>query len=340
MKRLFLTISFLLVFTIVFAQHPVTNTESQNMVDLTPTFDGTLKTKYEYALNTKMSRFSVRNSRLGLRGKLSKPVSYRLQVELSNSGQFDVLDLSATVNILDGFDITFGQTGVPVYNSYIVSPGDIMFANRAFLGKYYTSTRDIGVLASYSFITNEVPVKTEFGVFNGFTINDPVWTNKLSYAARVELGSMNGFRTTAKVYNYPLTNEEDYFIWGADFRYGKEKYRLEAEIMNRHNRFNGVDRLSFYIQAGYCFLLNDNSILFKNIAPAIRWDAIGEDIKENDFDAARLTIGLNFGLTDEPFGSALRVDYEHYFVEKPIPEFNRYEEMDSNKITIELLLRF
>jgi hypothetical protein len=151
---------------------------------------------------------------------------------------------------------------------------------------------------------------------------------------------MQGFRTTAKIYNYPLTNEEDYFIWGADFRYGKEKYRLEAEIMNRHNRFDGVDRLSFYIQAGYSVILSGNPLLFKNIAPVIRWDAIGENIIENDFDASRLTFGLNFGLTEELFGSVLRVDYEHYFVEKPIPEFDRYEEMDSNKITVELLLRF
>jgi hypothetical protein len=287
-----------------------------------------------------MSRFSVRNSRLGLKGKLANPVSYRLQVELSNSGKFDVLDLSATVKLTDGLDITFGQTGVPVYNSYIVSPGDIMFANRAFLGKYYTSTRDIGVLASYSFLAKGIPVKTEFGVFNGFTINDPVWTNKLSYAARVQFGSMRGFRTTAKVYNYPLAEDKDYFIWGADVRYGQERYRLEAEVMNRHNRFDGVDRFSFYIQAGYSFPLYGNTRLFKNITPVIRWDAIGEDIKENDFDATRMTLGMDFGLTDEPFGSVLRVDYEHYLVDRPIPEFNRYEEMDSNKITVELLLRF
>lgn len=56
-------------------------------------FDATLKTKYELATETGMSRFSVRNSRVGLFGDLNEYVSYKFQIELSNEGKFDVLDL-------------------------------------------------------------------------------------------------------------------------------------------------------------------------------------------------------------------------------------------------------
>ena len=53
-----------------------------------PTFkvDGSFKNKYEYATDTNMSRFSIRNSRIGVRGNINTFSSYRAQVELSDEG--------------------------------------------------------------------------------------------------------------------------------------------------------------------------------------------------------------------------------------------------------------
>ncbi|NCC46308.1 MAG: hypothetical protein EOM16_04650 [Bacteroidia bacterium] len=303
------------------------------------TFDGTIKTKYEYATETNMSRFSVRNSRLGLSGNITEPLTYRVQVELSSSGDFQVLDLSATLNPFKNFHLTFGQTSIPIYNSYVVSPPDLLFANRAFLGKYFTGTRDIGAVAKYLMETSFMPLTFEFGVFNGNTINDPVWTSNLAYAARVQMGSMDGLRVTAKIYDYPMSATNDYFIWGADFRYAKGRYLIESEVMDRYNRFDETDRLSLYIQGAYSFPL-DNPGVIHDITPLARWDAIGENISENNFDATRMTLGVNLGLDTKMFASSLRFNYEYYFVERALPEFNRYEEMDSNKFTIELLLLF
>jgi len=310
-------------------------------------YDGVIKTKYEYATETGMSRFSVRNSRMGLKGKLSAPVSYRVQVELSSSGEFEVLDLSGTLNLFKNFYITLGQTGIPIYNSYITSPADIMYANRAFIGKYFTGTRDIGALAEYSFNAGSVPVTMELGVFNGNTINDPVWTGNLAYAARVQFGTMEGLRSTVKVYDYPKSVQSDYFIWGADLRYGKERFSIESELMSRYNRFDKTDRLSLYLQGAYSFPLERSggfhdltSGVFHDVTPIARWDAIGENVGKNDFDVTRLTLGVNLGLNSKVFDSSLRFNYEHYFVERAIPEFDRYEEMDSNKFTVELLIIF
>ena len=47
-------------------------------------FDGTLKNKFEYAIDNDMSRFSVRNSRVGVRGNVNQFAGYRVQVELSD----------------------------------------------------------------------------------------------------------------------------------------------------------------------------------------------------------------------------------------------------------------
>jgi len=304
-----------------------------------PKLDGTIKTKYEYATEAGMSRFSVRNSRLGMTGSISERVLYKGQVELSNEGKFAVLDIYATLKLTNELSLTLGQMSLPFFNGYTITPGDLMFANRPFIGKYFAGTRDLGVTAAYRTNWNNFPVSVEFGTFDGSTINDPVWTNKPSYATRIQLGGMAGFRFTAKYYRYPLSDNEDYSLWGVDARYAGGNYRVEAEVMSRYNNFGGVNRLSSYIQGSYIFPF-DSSGLVKCIIPAIRWDSIGENLGNGMFDNNRLTMGISFGLTEKPFRSLFRIDYEHYMVNNAIPEFLTGREIASDKLTFEVLIIF
>ena len=84
--------------------------------------DGTLKNKFEYASDTDMSRFSVRNSRVGVSGTINNIYAYRVQVELSDEGEFKVLDLSGTLNPVDGLSITLGQTSIPCLTPISLAP--------------------------------------------------------------------------------------------------------------------------------------------------------------------------------------------------------------------------
>ncbi len=304
-----------------------------------PKFDASIKTKYEYASQTKMSRFSVRNSRMGISGLITDPVKYRVQIELSSEGKFEVLDLNGTINLFKGFSVTLGQTSLPLFNSYITTPSQMLFANRAFVGKYFTGSRDIGVLASYKTIIKNIPVELEFGIFNGSSINNPVWTNRPSYAGRILLGSMTGLRATLKFYENPHPGSDDYIFSGADIRYSDNNFKIEAEYMDRYNANQKIHRSAFYLQGAYNLYIPEGK-LFKIIYPAVRWDIIGEDLHLNKIDAGRFTLGLAFGFSDKPNSSLIRFDYEHYYVDRPIAEFSKYEEMDSDKFTIELLIVF
>ena len=304
-----------------------------------PKLSGTIKTKYEYATDADMSRFSVRNSRLGLSGSISDRVSYRSQIELSNEGEFAVLDLNATLNLVDGLSLTLGQMSLPFFNGYTVTPSDLMFANRPFIGRYFAPTRDLGAMAAYKTDWSDFPISVEFGIFNGATINNPAWTDTPSYAARMQLGRMDGFRFSAKYYEYPLSDSEDYSFWGVDARYAEDNYKIEAEIMNRYNDFDGVNRISSYLQGSYTFPLNSTKLV-KSITPALRWDSIGENRGEGMFDNNRLTMGISFGLSEKPFKSLFRVDYEHYMVDTAIAEFMTGREIASDKLTFEILIVF
>ncbi len=301
-------------------------------------FDGNLKTKFEYAPEEETSRFSVRNSRLGLSGRIVPKADYRAQVELSKEGKFEVLDLSGTLTPYKGLSFTLGQTSIPLFNSYITNPGKMMFANRTFLGKYYVGTRDIGLLVKYGFRLATVPAGVEFGIYNGNTINNPVWTDKLSYAARLSFGSMKGFRTTFKLYDYPNGEEIHYFLYGADFRYEGRNWKVETEAMKRDDKVANKDLFSAYIQGAYWTPIKGG--LFKNIIPAARWDAIDQNKDDSAFDVNRLTLGLGFGLTSNANDSLLRINYEWYFVKNQLDFMHQSEEMDADKLTVELVYVF
>ena len=315
-----------------------TSVYSQGINISKPKLNGIIKTKYEYATDPGVSRFSVRNSRLGMTGTIAERVSYRTQVELSNEGKFAVLDLNATLSLVDGLSLSLGQMSLPFFNSYTVNPGDLMFANRPFIGRYFASTRDIGAMAVYS-RGERFPISLEFGVFNGSTLNNPVWTNNPSYVTRIQLGGMDGFRFTAKYYKYPFSDIEDYSFWGVDARYAGDNYKIEAEVMNRYNDFDGVNRVSSYIQGSYTFPLNSLGLV-TCIIPALRWDSIGENGAKGMFDNNRLTVGMSFGLSESPFKSLFRVDYERYMTDNAISEFMTEREIASDKLSFEVLILF
>lgn len=301
--------------------------------------DGTLKNKFERASDTGMSRFSVRNSRIGVQGNINTFASYRVQIELSNEGKFSVLDLSGTLKPMDGLSLTLGQTSIPLFNSYIVSPSEMMFANRAFLGKYFLSTRDLGVNGKYGFNIGVVPVKIEGGLYNGNTINDPVWKEKLSYGSRVALGSMKGLRFTAKMFNYLYDDSTHFVFYGTDLRYETKNWKVETEIMKQKSKTEyHSDMLSYYVQGAYVIPIKTR--MFEFMKPAIRWDAIDERADQAGFDVNRLTAGLGVGFTQKQFSSILRFDYEWYFVNHEMQIFAKNEEMDADKFTVELLFTF
>ncbi|HBL33271.1 MAG TPA: hypothetical protein DDZ96_05555 [Porphyromonadaceae bacterium] len=300
---------------------------------------GTLKNKFEYASETGMSRFSVRNSRIGASGNINSFSGYKAQVELSNEGRFEVLDLSGSLKPVDGLSLTLGQTSVPIFNQYIVSPSEMMFANRAFIGKYFLSTRDLGFRADYEFKIGSVPSSFELGIYNGNTINDPVWRDRLSYGARLAVGSMKGFRSTIKYYDYQ--NEDiHYLFYGADLRYEARNWKLETEIMKRDSRVEAEsDMLSYYFQGAY-FIPLTKSRFFDRLVPAARWDAIDKNPDNKGFDVNRLTVGLGFAFEQKNISSILRLDYEWYFIENELDILNKYPEMDSDKFTVELVFTF
>ncbi len=184
-----------------------------------PQIYGVIKTKFEVSSYDGTHRFSVRNSRFGVRGSVSPKMRYAVQIELNSLGKLEVLDSYAAYKIND-FELSVGQQQYKFSTDLDRGAGKNYFANRSFLGKfitqyyYYTSntsggrqfhvssigSRDIGALLRYRNQTG-IPFDISCGIFNGSGINNPQWTNRINFVSRIGIGRNKGFGGAMSYYH-------------------------------------------------------------------------------------------------------------------------------------------
>ena len=83
-----------------------------------------------------------------------------------------------------------------------------------------------------------------------------------------------------------------------------------------------------------------SSKVFTRIEPALRWDAMGYDMKDRGFGVNRVTAGLNFVLNTS-YTSMFKINYEHYFSNSmDMSSLFKEPHYNHNKLSIEFLLYF
>ena len=110
---------------------PVVADDDDDKVDLTPKVHGTIRGKYEYQTEEGDGRFQVRNARVSLEGNVTKIVSYKAEIDLSDEGQIKMLDAYTRLKPVRGLDFTIGQMRVPFTIDAHRSPHMQYFANRS-----------------------------------------------------------------------------------------------------------------------------------------------------------------------------------------------------------------
>lgn len=297
------------------------------------------KGKYEVLTDNGHQRFSVRNTRIGFSGDMSKKFNYKFLLELSNNGNFSVLDLYFKYKPTERLSFTAGQGSLPLFNSYTIAPNALDFANRPFIGKFFNSTRDIGITAEYIIKKGDFPISAQIGIYNGKGTNKAEWSETPAYGARIAFGSLDdGLRITAKGLRIKSSEESDNYIWGGDLRYLKNNFKIETEVMGKYNEFSGLHLFSYYAQLFYTVTV-DNSTILRSIQPALRWDQIGEETSERGFAVSRITGGVNFNLKTGNYKTVLRLNYEHFFNKGELVSITTPEDT-MNKATVEIMFCF
>ncbi len=297
------------------------------------------KGKYEVLTDNGEQRFSVRNTRIGFRGGMSSRFEYKFLLELSNNGNFNVLDLFLKYKATDRLSFTAGQVSLPLFNNYTISPNALDFANRPFVGKFFNSTRDIGFAAGYDIKKDGFPITAELGIYGGKGTNKAEWSEAPAFGARVSFGSMKqGLRVTAKGLRIKSSDKSDNYIWGGDLRYLKNNFKVEMEAMGKYNKFSELHLFSYYTQFFYTIPV-ENSSLLSGVQPALRWDQIGEETLERGFAVSRITGGINFNLKSGNYRTVVRLNYEHFFNKGEIKTITTPQDT-MNKFTAELMFCF
>ncbi len=308
------------------------------------------------------SRFNVRFSRFGVRGRVSDNISYLSQVDFSAQGNLLVLDAYVKyANAQGNLDFTLGQQLVHFNSNIDRGPAACLFMSRSFCAIYllnyaqydaageYTSAflgaRDIGASLTYTFRLGkkETPLMLGAAIFNGDGINNPQWNaiSKMSYLARFQLGdTRKGVSGGANAYYGNTQTEQEIQIYSGEVRYQTEQLFVEAIYSQRRLRANFGDGPLDLFQGvtfqGYYTIPTPKSKAFKNVAPLLRWDgATGisyQDVNTgvaSKVNAHRITPAVNIAMKGEKVRTRLSVAYEKVFTKHQLTDFdNNYALVD------------
>ena len=340
----------LLVLFAIFAVVPMSAQDDGDKVDRTPKIHGTIRGKYEYQTEEGEGRFQVRNARVSIEGNVTKVVSYKAEIDLSDEGQIKMLDAYTRLKPVRGLDFTIGQMRVPFTIDAHRSPHLQYFANRSFIAKQVGNVRDVGATLGYSFNVG-FPIKLEAGMFNGSGLTDQkdFWTNNINFSAKAQFFLPRGFNITLSTQKIKPDNV-GIMMYDAGAYYHAHGWHVEAEYLYKHYSDNAFDAVHS-VDAFVSYDIPLRKCFFKKISPLVRYDYMsdhsdgmryvdGEEdtsgsLVVNDYQRSRLTGGVTLSL-DLPFISDIRLNYEKYFyregaIAKP---------SERDKIVVEFMTRF
>ncbi|HRP02818.1 MAG TPA: porin [Candidatus Kapabacteria bacterium] len=292
---------------------------------------GTIRTKFEYNLDTNASAFVVRNARYQVSGNINPKFDYKAEIDLSDEGKIKMLDAFVNFKPIENLSLTLGQMKVPFSTDNMRSVHNIAFSNRSFISKRVSSSmRDIGGMITYD-MKKVAPFKLYLGVYNGYGINTPTRNEFKNIAARIESKPIKDLQLSFCYYDGTINElNVKLFNCGLDWQY--EGFVLDGEFALRQSKGDSVnlDTYSYFI-----YLLKHipiDNFIFTYITPGVRFDNYEQNYVPVRQNTNRLTAGLTFTLT-KIYESHIRIDYENY-------TFTGLADQLSDKITIEFMARF
>lgn len=309
--------------------------------------NGTVRAKFEYQPAIGAARFEVRNARFCLSGNVTRVMTYKAEVDLSDEGRIRMLDAYVRLAMLRqrNLRLTVGQMRVPFTVDAHRSPHEQYFANRSFIAKQAGNVRDVGAALGWSF-GGRVPVTLEGGIFNGSGLTDQkdFWTDDFNCSFKAQALFA---RRVCLTLSYQKTTPGAVAIrmYDAGINYADERWHAEAEYLRKqyaHEAFPGVDAVDAFV----CRTIpTPRSRTLRQVALLARYDYLSDHSNGvagadgvlvcDDPARHRLTGGLTFSL-GLPFRADIRLNYEAYFYRKGITPAHS----EQDKLVVELMCRF
>lgn len=295
-----------------------------------PTVFGYVKTLHQSNFDTGQGEFAIVHARIGVKGSLNKNLNYRIFTDLNRllntnvtgsdsdgDGQLNdvklnfrsvLLDAFFNLKLTDNLNFSIGQYKIPFSTSNLRSPVDMVFINRPLTTSVTPALRDIGLTFYYS-NNSIIPIEVSAGVFNGSGENVKENDKTMNYSTRLVIKPSDYFSLSGNFYGGKInTTDVSIFDFGAHVKLNN--VLIDAEFVTRKNEIpNGGEFSSngFFIYSGYIF--ETDFWIVNSITPLIRFDSYDPfTIIDND-ELKRITVGVNFGLTDKNV-TGIRLNYE------------------------------
>lgn len=321
-----------------------TTSDSHDLKQYLPKIGAAIRTRYELDTENGSSRFQVRNARVRLSGQVGQKIDYFLQADLCDQGKFKMLDAYVSFRPDSHWRLMVGQSRVPFSPDATRAPGNYLFVNRSFIGRYIGNQRSVGIKGCYS--GGRIPLYVEGGVFNSAAIGDhAVWGKHFTYGIKArytiaglltpEIGfksdvPQGGIRTN--LLSAALTMRSGRWL-------AEGEYVLQTYSRDRFKRCHG-----FNIQGQYTAPVKIG--MFNRWSAEVRYDGMSDHSNAvvasdgrlacNDIRRQRVTAGSTLSYYRGSAHLDLRLNYEQYFY----PSAYTVPEGAGNKLAAEIILYF
>ena len=353
-------IKFKFTFLLAFACLVISTLSAQESYK--PRIFGLVKALYEVDTYDGRMAFSVRNSRIGIRGNMNPYWGYLMQMQLNSRGTLEILDVCVSYRRND-FEFSIGQQQYQFGTELNRGTSKSYFADHSFIGRFITTyydrasdgpelhhigSRDIGVMVQHH--SNEsLPVYALLGVFKGGGIRIHEWSHSVSVTGKVGIGPqlLNGLCGGINGYYGHTPYGDRMVMYGANLNYIRGNWIIEGEYASRLLGKGTGDDTSDMVAVNVVRTcpLNRKIGPLKFIAPMVRWD-YGRDVPfENTaaelerFSGNRITAGITLGMGEKLFQKELRINYEHYLINGKPSDYGN-NPLLHNKVVLELFMTF
>lgn len=290
-----------------------------------PTVGGVVRARWEMLTDDGSNRFAVSNARLKVSGMIAPTIDYFLQSDFCANGKLMFLDGWGRIAILPQLKIRAGRFRIPFGVDTFRYPGNYIFGNRSFIGKYVDNIRAVGFDISYTL--PGVPLKLEAGVFNQHGENHSyAWSHHKQVAVKAAYTAAQ-FTFTAGYQNI-RPGEMPINMVDAAVTFNSGRWLAEAEYMYSHYTCNSfTDNHAYNVYVSYDIPVKIGP--FRTLSVQSRFDGMNDfstgiadesgNLVCNQAARDRLTLGATLVYTYKGMRCNLRVNYENYFYRKNKP---------------------
>ncbi len=201
----------------------------------------TLSSESDKDLTAKYIDFGIRRARLRFGGSLYDPrLTFNFQFGFSRSdldqgagsSQNPILDAVVYWNFSDNLCLGLGQTKLPGNRQYVMSSGDLQFADRSIVNSSFSLDRDFGLHAAYKTEIAKVGVNLQAAVSTGDGRNAPKMSQPyLAYTGRFEILPFGKFTGGGDYFESDLAREtKPKLSLGVTYSKNKKANRTRGQV--------------------------------------------------------------------------------------------------------------